>query len=283
MPDCRSFVEDERAGVGGRGQERSATVPALRACGAPPLQGVLLALALVAGCRGSTKHTWDPADVARGEALFTHTVDSLPGYAESALSCGNCHRNAGRDTTALPLYGAYVRYPRFVARAGRTASIQDRVNFCFTRSLAGRALPDTSGPMRAIVAYLASLGSSRVASDTSAGLIAGDSSRGAALFVAQCVRCHGGGGLGTVVAPPLWGPRSFNIGAGLARTTRMAPFIRHAMPGDRPGTLSDQEAADLAVFVERHPRPDFVGKEHDWPAGDAPSDVPYATAGHHPP
>jgi thiosulfate dehydrogenase len=233
----------------------------------------------IGGCAGASR-TSDPALIARGEALFAHTVDSLPGNARSALTCSSCHRSAGRDATALPLYGVSSRYPRFIARAGRVASIEDRVNFCFTRSLAGRRLRDTTYAMRAMVAYLTSLGPSAAVLDTTAVSTPGDSARGAVLFIAQCVRCHGVDGLGTVVAPPLWGPRSYNIGAGMARVTRAATFIRHAMPADRPGSLSVQDAADLAVFVDRHARPDYLEKERDWPAGDAPRDAPYATARH---
>ena len=51
------------------------------------------------------------------------------------------------------------------------------------------------------------------------------------VFTESCVRCHGASGQGTVVAPPLWGPKSFNIGAGMARYRTAALFIvpRHAL------------------------------------------------------
>ena len=54
------------------------------------------------------------------------------------------------------------------------------------------------------------------------------------------------------------------------------------MPFDKPGSLTDQEATDVASFVDSHPRPDSPGKEMDWPLGGAPGDVPYATKGHVP-
>jgi thiosulfate dehydrogenase len=57
----------------------------------------------------------------------------------------------------------------------------------------------------------------------------------------------------------------------------MAAFIRYNMPLDRPGSLTDQEAFDLAAYVNGHSRPDFVGKENDWPLGNPPPDVAYAT------
>jgi thiosulfate dehydrogenase len=42
-------------------------------------------------------------------------------------------------------------------------------------------------------------------------------------------------------------------------------------------TLTDQQAFDVAAYVTAMPRPDFPGKEKDWPRGNAPPDVPYAT------
>jgi thiosulfate dehydrogenase len=51
------------------------------------------------------------------------------------------------------------------------------------------------------------------------------------------------------------------------------------MPFDKPGTLSDEQAANLAAFINAQPRPDLPGKEYDWPNGDAPPDAAYETLG----
>ena len=80
--------------------------------------------------------------------------------------------------------------------------------------------------------------------------------------------------------PALWGPKSFSIGASMARVERAASFIRRNMPFDRPGALNDQQAFDIAAYITAMPRPDSPGKEDDWPNGGAPSDVPYDTKGH---
>lgn len=66
----------------------------------------------------------------------------------------------------------------------------------------------------------------------------------------------------------------------MARVERAASFVRHNMPYDRPGTLTDQQALDVAAYIDSQARPDSPGKEHDWPAGGAPADVPYDTRGH---
>jgi len=49
------------------------------------------------------------------------------------------------------------------------------------------------------------------------------------------------------------------------------------MPFDQPGTLSDQQAFDVAAYVDSRPRPDFPDKINDWPNGDAPPEVAYPT------
>ncbi|HVZ47617.1 MAG TPA: c-type cytochrome, partial [Gemmatimonadaceae bacterium] len=109
----------------------------------------------------------------------------------------------------------------------------------------------------------------------------GDSARGHALFGANCVRCHGADGAGAILGvPALWGPKSFSIGASMARRERAASFIYHNMPQDSAGKLTPQQAFDIAAYVTLQARPDSPGKEDDFPNGGAPSDQPYATKGH---
>jgi thiosulfate dehydrogenase len=66
----------------------------------------------------------------------------------------------------------------------------------------------------------------------------------------------------------------------MAREERAASFIRHFMPQNARGSLTDQQAFDLAAFINSQPRPDSPGKEDDWPSGGAAADVPYNTEGH---
>ena len=225
--------------------------------------------------------------VLRGLALLTHTPDSLPRYVGGNLTCTSCHLDQGRRANAAPLVGVFARYPRFIDRAAAVVPLEDRVNYCFTRSLAGSRLPNESREMQDIIAYLAF-----ISRDVPVGrhvpgegmpkmpALAGDATRGRKVFADGCARCHGPDGAGVGPAPALWGPRSFSIGASMARTERAASFIRHNMPLDKPGSLSDQDAYDVAAFITAMARPDMPGKENDWPEGGAPADVPYATKGH---
>lgn len=224
------------------------------------------------------------ATIRRGRALLVHTKDSLPAHVGNDLRCVSCHLREGTQPWAFPLVGVYARFPQYRARNDRVNLIEDRVNDCFERSLNGTALPADGPEMRAMVAYLAFLSKGIASPGVVPGLgIAvvnaerGDPERGKALFATTCVRCHGGNGEGTALAPPLWGARSFNIGAGLARYRTAAAFIRDNMPFDRAVVLTDQQALDLAVWVMSRPRPDFADKSGDWPRGDPPPDLPYST------
>ncbi len=249
--------------------------------------------------RGWNPDTWqapvvdstpdDPYEAAvyRGLALITHTRDSLPGYVGSSLNCTSCHLDEGRRRNAAPLVGAFARYPHYMDRTGAVVPIEDRINYCFTRSLAGSKLPPGSREMQDIVAYLAFISTGvpngeHVRGEGLAKMppFTGDSSRGRRLFVDNCARCHGNTGAGMGPIPPLWGPKSFSVGASMARVERAASFIRRNMPFDRPNTLSDQQAFDIAAYITSMPRPDSPGKGDDWPNGGTPKDVPYDTKDH---
>jgi thiosulfate dehydrogenase len=230
------------------------------------------------------------ASIRRGLALLRFTPESLPKFATSGLRCTSCHQNDGTKATAAPLTGSHARFPKYMPRSGAVIALADRVNYCFTRSLAGNAIPVGSREMTDILAYLAFISrdvpvGAKIAGTN--GLISmkdtlvGDTTRGRAKFETTCVVCHQADGSGTPPGiPPLWGPRSYSIGASMAREERAASFIWHNMPQTAPGTLTPQEAFDLAAYVNSHPRPDSPGKEEDWPLGGAPADAPYNTKGH---
>lgn len=230
------------------------------------------------------------ASIRRGLYLLRHTPDSLPAFATSNLTCTSCHQEDGLKLTAAPLTGAHARFPKYMPRSGTVIALADRVNYCFTRSLAGNAIPVGSREMTDILAYLAFISKDVPVGTKIAGTdgiismkdtLVGDVARGEALFTSKtCVTCHMADGGGNGPFPALWGPKSYSVGASMTRHERAASFIMHNMPQTNPGTLTAQEAFDLAAYINSHPRPDSPGKELDWPKGDAPADVPYDTPGH---
>lgn len=220
---------------------------------------------------------WSPGDSARGLALLEHFRDSLPAYSGNQLRCTSCHLDRGLNPSALPWLGSTDRYPRFRARSGTEETMTVRINDCIVRSLAGHVLPDSSQAMLDMLAYLRSIGSKERPEALPVVEEVGVASRGEAAFEATCSRCHGVDGGGTIIAPAVWGAESYSVGAGMARQKMLATYIRHNMPYDNAGSVSPQDAADIAAWVLLQPRQDYPGKELDWPNGDPPSDAAYAT------
>jgi thiosulfate dehydrogenase len=227
--------------------------------------------------------------IRRGRAILANTRDSLPAFVGNALRCTSCHLDDGRRKDALPWVGVLARFPQYRPRNAQVNQIDDRINDCFQRSLAGRALPHDSEAMRDIVRYLRFLShgvpyGARLQGQGAPAVSAtdGDGSRGATVFASRCARCHGADGQGTPLAPPVWGDGAYSIGAGMGRPRTAAAFIRANMPLDQPHgtpTLDDQQALDVATYINTQGRRDFAPKGGDWPFGGAPVDVPYRTAG----
>jgi len=224
------------------------------------------------------------ASIRRGRALIHDTRDSLPRHVSATLACASCHAGDGTQANAMPLVGAYSRFPQYRPRSGHMDLLEDRINDCFERSMNGKALDMKGRDMRDMVTYIAFLSRGYPPGREMEGQavpkldpLPGDYARGREIFASTCVACHGADGNGSAVAPPLWGPRSYNIGAGMARIRTAAAFIHQLMPRDRPGSLTPQQAFDVATYINTRPRPDFRGKELDWPHGGAPPDVAYST------
>jgi thiosulfate dehydrogenase len=227
--------------------------------------------------------------IALGRRILAHTPEYAPAYAGNALNCTSCHLDGGRTPWAAPWVGIWGVFPEYRSRNAKVNALQDRINDCFERSLNGRALPPDSREMIGILAYMQWLsrevptgkkvsgrGFLRIKSTQEP-----DPARGALVYTQKCTLCHGDDGQGAVapsgetVYPPLWGPKSFNIGAGMARLNTAAAFVKANMPLGQGGSLSDEEAFDVAAFFTRQPRPDFAAKLEDWPKGGKPDDARY--------
>lgn len=227
--------------------------------------------------------------IAFGSRLLAHTPENAPVYAGNDLNCTSCHLDGGRTPWAAPWVGIWGVFPEYRSRNAKVNALQDRINDCFVRSLNGRPLPPESREMIGILAYMqwlsrdvptgknvSSRGFLRIKSTQTP-----DPLRGARIYAQKCALCHADEGQGIYAAsgamiyPPLWGPRSFNIGAGMARLNTAAAFVKANMPFGQGGSLSDQEAFDVAAFFTRQPRPDFAGKRDDWPKGGKPEDARY--------
>jgi thiosulfate dehydrogenase len=218
-----------------------------------------------------------------GYKIVVNTQEYAQPYVGNRLNCTSCHLDAGLNPNAASFVGLAAVYPEYRPRSARVNTLADRINECFERSLNGQALPPDSLKLQAVVAYITWLsrgvpsgatipwrGLQRIESRRHL-----DSDNGRKVFAMKCAFCHGSDGQGTMAAPPVWGPQSYTIAAGMARVTVAAAFIKSNMPRGWGWSLSDDDAYDVAAYINAQPRPDFPGKVNDWPKGGKPADAPY--------
>lgn len=228
----------------------------------------------------STAQELPPGELGKVVAIGSEIVEktgehplSKP-FVRNALTCSSCHLDAGTNPEAATFLGVATAYPAWSPREKRVITLEDRVLNCFMRSMNGVRPPNGSEVSVAVTSYItwlssgeqigmnptAPLGPRHVLTlDTDVTLA--DAKRGELLYRDHCASCHGERGLGSDDGPPVWGDMSYNDGAGLSRVDKLAAWLKVAMPLDDP-FLTEQEALDVAAFVNSHPRPKFVLKEH---------------------
>lgn len=208
-------------------------------------------------------------DVVRlGENIFRHPQQYAPQFVGNTLSCTNCHLDAGRLTSAAPLWAAYVNYPAYRSKNKHVNSFAERLQGCFRFSMNGKAPPYGDKVLVALETYAFFLAKG---APTGAGPHGYkqlkkpdkpfDLAHGQQIYAEHCALCHGADGQGQTSAdgeavfPPLWGPHSFNWGAGMEQINNAAAFIKANMPLSQGGVLSDNDAWDVAAFMDSHERP----------------------------
>jgi thiosulfate dehydrogenase len=245
-------------------------------------------------------------EIKWGFKLFTNTPAEAKGFAPGRMACANCHLNAGQRERSLPLVAVAGMFPEYNRRSGRLYSLADRIVDCFwrsenatgtvegaTREAAAEMLPSpTSKEVLAIAAYLTWIargatvgknpawrGQNTIATPALIPVGKLDRQKGEAIFLERCTSCHGADGQGVQVGDkkpgPLWGADSWNDGAGASRVYTLAGIIRYAMPYLNPGSLTDEEAQDVAAFVNAKPRPAFPYKQTDYLTEKLPGDAVY--------
>jgi thiosulfate dehydrogenase len=233
-----------------------------------------------------------------GYRIFVDTPHEAPQLVGGKVSCSNCHLNAGQRERALPVVGVAGMFPEYNNRAARLISLPDRVVDCFLRSenATGRgtdALPaPASKEVLAVTAYLSWLargypvganpawrGKNAIAADKLMPMAKIDKRLGETIYTERCTSCHGADGQGVLIgdkkAGPLWGPDSWNDGAGASRVYTLAGIVRYTMPYLNPGSLTDEEAQAVAAFITSKPRPSYPFKDRDYVGSKIPADAVY--------
>jgi thiosulfate dehydrogenase len=255
--------------------------------------------------------TWYPPDIYSlrnfpgsdtilyGRDLVLHTSKYLGpkgtiAVMSNGMNCGNCHLNAGTTSNGFALSAVAANYPKFRPRNNRVESIEYRINECFARSLNGQRLDSLGKEMKAMLAYIKWLGKDVLKNTSPHGsgvpqiemmTRAASPANGQHIYTSKCASCHGANGQGLLTLdsteytyPPLWGKNSYNVSAGLFRLSSLASFIKFNMPykaGETQPPLSNEEAWDVAAFVNSQPRTEKFFAQ-DWPKIESkPFDLPF--------
>lgn len=205
-----------------------------------------------------------------GREIFDDPARYAARYVGNDLRCTSCHLDEGRRVGSAPMWAAYVSYPAYRAKNGHVNTYAERLQGCFSYSMNGRAPPLGDPVLVALESYSYWMARGAPLDPNIAGrgypkppkrALPPDRARGAAAYQQKCALCHGDGGEGRSANdgspgfPALWGEDSYNWGAGMVNVTNAAAFIKSNMPFSQGGTLTDQEAWDVALFIDSHERP----------------------------
>jgi thiosulfate dehydrogenase len=246
-------------------------------------------------------HIPQPAEIAAQQVAYGRDLiektssligpdatDAAMRFSGNGLECASCHLNGGTQPFGLSLASAARTFPKYIGRENETRTLAQRIDGCMERSMNGRTLPADSKEMAAMLAYMASLAPPAPAPVKEESLAplplpatAADPAHGRQVFATVCAACHGPDGLGQRLDaaeakatgqryrfPPLWGPESYNDGAGMARTVTAARFAHANMPAGttwQSPVLAPGDAYDVMAFVNSQPRPHKAGLESDYP------------------
>jgi len=239
------------------------------------------------------------SQLAYGRELIAHTALYLgpQGSVQSisnGMNCQNCHLEAGTRPFGNNYGAVYSLYPKFRARSGTDETIYKRINDCIERSLNGRSLDSNGRELQAMKAYIAFIGSnvSKGKKGAGSGLKeleylnrAANPDLGEVVYATKCASCHGAQGEGLLAPggkeysyPPMWGNNSYNDAAGLYRLSNFARYVKYNMPWGVTHSapqMSDEEAWDVAAFVNKQHRP-HKNVPFDWPnISKKPIDHPF--------
>lgn len=210
--------------------------------------------------------------IRRGHDLFMNTQQLRGKNVFNSMNCSSCHMGEGRLPFAGPVWPAAVVLPNYRPKNDQVNNLEERIAGCFSYSMNGKPPAWGSDDMVALTTYHQWLAKG-VPIYQSGKTMYGrgypnlpdaeqkpDYTRGQAVYEENCAICHQSDGSGVVqndkvVFPAVWGDTSYNWGAGISRHFTLASFIKHNMPLGRPNSLTDQQAWDVAYYINNHERP----------------------------
>lgn len=216
----------------------------------------------------------------------TRYPDGQP-YSMTYTACSSCHFTGGHVPFGAPVYQSPSKYRLdpvtglgpYSGPLGYYRDLEDSIIDCFQNCMSTERAPEKDDPvMVALVAYINWVADgirdpamrddwTLLPHEAGADLpringvfsMRADPLRGAVLYSNACAECHDEDGPGEGEyrigderprTPALWGEvHGYSKGAAFYRTTVLGAFIQKHMPYGDPETLPDQDAIDIAAYI----------------------------------
>jgi cytochrome c len=220
----------------------------------------------------------------------TRFPDGTP-YSTTTTACSSCHFTGGHVPFGTPFYQSpdkYAGLPYF-RPLDYNRDLEDSIIDCFRNCMNTDRTPTKDDPvMRDMVAYIQWVadgvtdpamqgsgwpnlpGNGLPPLSPTVAAMSGNPDTGRRLYRSECAGCHSkdGPGLGEYRpgehrprVPALWGPDGYSRGAAFYNSHNLAGYIRTHMPLGDEGSLSAQQALDVAVYINDRPRPDGMADQ----------------------
>jgi len=241
-------------------------------------------------------------------------ADTGEPYVATSTACSSCHFTGGHVPFGTPVYQSPSKYKLdpvtglglYFTPLGYHRDLEDSIIDCFRNCMNAERAPAKDDPvMVALVDYIhwvadgiidpaAQANWKLLPPEAGPGLpaIAGvsalraDRVRGGALYANNCSDCHDKDGPGAGEyrigeerprIPALWGSvDGYSRGAAFYRTPVLAAYVQKHMPYDHPATLSNQDALDIAAFINAPDKPRGSGLADVMYCHDDPDGIPSA-------
>lgn len=232
--------------------------------------------------------------VKLGEDIANNT-DTHPltkDLVGNKLQCKSCHLKGadgkvGTGEGISSWVGTAAAFPAWSGREKTVQTLQDRSNNCFMRSMNGKRPIIDSEASVAIAAYITWLSTGYPIQMNEKGPWSEHNTKlypknvkkfkaiqqkathanylaGKDIYAKKCASCHGINGAGIPGAfPPLWGKDangqwlSYNTGAGMSKLAKSAAWVQSNMPLGQGNSLTDQETADVVLYMNAQERAPF--------------------------
>ncbi len=240
--------------------------------------------------------------------------DTGEPYVTTVTACSSCHFTGGHVPFGSPVYQSPSKYQPdpdtglgpYFRPLGYHRDLEDSIIDCFRNCMNAERAPAKDDPvMIALVDYvhwvsdgiidpamrndwnlLPPEAGPRLPSIAGVSSMRADPVRGASLYAGSCSDCHNEDGPGAGEyrtgeerprIPALWGIQDgYSRGAAFYRTPVLAAYVQKHMPYDDPETLSNQDALDIAAYINAPDKPRPSGMADEMYCHDDSDGIPSA-------